>query len=287
MILTSNRQIGLQSVNNVTDTDDIRQCIYVILTAIKGSVPFNPSFGCDLYNYLDKPVSDMIPAAKKAIIDAIEMFEPRVIVQSVQHRFESGKVEFDINMTRVDTNEVIQYALAPLANIELSQTRLFTLIITVNEGLRYFVSLSINGVEFSGLEYGYETITALWDWINENWINLGNWHLLQTRDQILLYVLANSASLNLTKLVGTQALFPPLSNDEFYIVRFGDRYSIDGLKTKDAVLLWVSENWADLGKWMTDGKYLILSTTMLSPDLEIFPTTVGDFNEDFDNNFSI
>lgn len=227
----------------------------------------------------------MIPMSKKEIIDAIEMFEPRVEIQSVQHRVLSDKVVFDIVMNLAETDEVIKYTYE-LTEPGISR-RLFTLLITAKDGLRYFVKLTIDGIEYSGLSYGYENINELWSWIKENWGNLGNWHFLQTRDQILLYVLAKKASLFLEKLYGDQAPFPDLVAEEFYVVRVGDKYSIDGLNTKDAVLIWVQENWSDIGEWMTDGKYLILSTAIQSPDLEIFTATAGDFNDDFDNNFSI
>lgn len=285
-MITQHTSIGLHTVNNVVGIDDIKQSIYVILTTRKGAVPFNPAFGSDIYSHLDRPVSEMVPAAKKAIIDAIDMFEPRVQVESILHRIVEHRVEFDILMTLTDSGGELLYTFAPYKAVS-ADIRLYTLVGTFRGQQRYFLTLEIDGVRYDGASYGFTNLLDAWGWVMENWCNLGQWYSLPSRDQLLLYVYANNANLKVTGLVGAQALFPPLSGDEFYIVRLGDNYSVEGMRSREEVLSWVRENWQNFGVWMMDDNYLILSTDMNNPDLEIFASDYGDFGEDFDNNFSI
>lgn len=77
-INTKHWQFGLNAPGVVTDIDDIKQCIYVLLVTRKGEVPLRPHFGSDIFNYIDNPVGAAIPKIKKAIVDAITEFEPRI-----------------------------------------------------------------------------------------------------------------------------------------------------------------------------------------------------------------
>jgi phage baseplate assembly protein W len=62
---------------------DVNQCIKIILTTIPGEDPFRPTFGVDITQWVDTPT----PAAQAAlcgpVINAIQTWEPRVIVLSV------------------------------------------------------------------------------------------------------------------------------------------------------------------------------------------------------------
>jgi phage baseplate assembly protein W len=62
---------------------DIDQCIAIILSTSKGSDPLRPTFGVELWRYIDNPISVAIPAIVREVSAAIAMWEPRVILQSV------------------------------------------------------------------------------------------------------------------------------------------------------------------------------------------------------------
>ena len=67
-----------QQGNVVQGLDDIKQCVYIILTTMKGSLPLQHDFGCGIYAYLDKPVSTIIINGQKTITDALKKYEPRI-----------------------------------------------------------------------------------------------------------------------------------------------------------------------------------------------------------------
>ena len=62
---------------------DIAQCIAIILTTIPGEDPFRPTFGCDLTQYIDRPLPAVLPAIVGVVTTAIETWEPRVTVLGV------------------------------------------------------------------------------------------------------------------------------------------------------------------------------------------------------------
>jgi len=63
--------------------DDINQCIATILTTRKGSVPHRPTFGSDIYKYIDYPINEAIPHIVRETTDAITLWESRVKVVAV------------------------------------------------------------------------------------------------------------------------------------------------------------------------------------------------------------
>lgn len=62
----------------VEELDDINQCISIILNTPKGSRPHEPEFGCDLQQYIDFPVNEAIPRIVREVIDALNLWEPRI-----------------------------------------------------------------------------------------------------------------------------------------------------------------------------------------------------------------
>ena len=63
--------------------EDIEQSIEVILTTPKGAKIWEPEFGCDLINYLDKIAPNVIPRITAEVWDAIERWEDRVRLLNV------------------------------------------------------------------------------------------------------------------------------------------------------------------------------------------------------------
>ena len=62
---------------------DIDQCIAIILTTPRGSDPLRPTFGVDVWRYIDNPINVAIPSIVREVSAAIAMWEPRVNLRSV------------------------------------------------------------------------------------------------------------------------------------------------------------------------------------------------------------
>ena len=77
-------QQKLNGIDEVAEgVDDINQCIALIITTRKGSVPHRPTFGSDVYKYVDYPVNEAKPNIIRETIDAINLWETRIKVNSV------------------------------------------------------------------------------------------------------------------------------------------------------------------------------------------------------------
>ncbi len=68
----------------VEGLQDVEQCIAIILTTPKGSDVLRPTFGTDLWRYLDAPINAALAAVVGEATGAITMWEPRVRVVSVK-----------------------------------------------------------------------------------------------------------------------------------------------------------------------------------------------------------
>jgi uncharacterized protein len=62
---------------------DVNQCVRVILTTPKGSDPLRPTFGADIWQYIDHPINAAIPAVVREVVEAITLWEPRVALVRV------------------------------------------------------------------------------------------------------------------------------------------------------------------------------------------------------------
>jgi len=62
---------------------DVGQCISIILGTMPGEDPWRPTFGCDLTQFIDRPLPAALPAIVAAVTTAIETWEPRVKVLNV------------------------------------------------------------------------------------------------------------------------------------------------------------------------------------------------------------
>jgi uncharacterized protein len=62
---------------------DVDQCIAIILTTPKGSDPLRPTFGADIWRYIDYPANTAIPAIVNELTQAITRWEPRVKLLTV------------------------------------------------------------------------------------------------------------------------------------------------------------------------------------------------------------
>src|ERR1700733_1365464 len=69
--------------NVVQGVNDVNQCIQIILTTPKGSDPLRPTFGADVWRYIDVPINTATPAIVREVTEAITLWEPRVTLVSM------------------------------------------------------------------------------------------------------------------------------------------------------------------------------------------------------------
>lgn len=69
-----------QVVQGVADVD---QCVAIILTTPLGSDPLRPTFGCDIWQYIDHPISESLPAIVRELTAALTLWEPRITLVNV------------------------------------------------------------------------------------------------------------------------------------------------------------------------------------------------------------
>jgi Bacteriophage baseplate protein W len=67
----------------VQGLDDVEQCLQIILTTPKGADPLRPTFGADLWQYIDYPIDTAIPSLVREMTEAITLWEPRVKLVSI------------------------------------------------------------------------------------------------------------------------------------------------------------------------------------------------------------
>ncbi len=83
--------------------DDINQCIYIILTTQKGSVPHRPTFGSDIFKYIDYPVQEAVPNIIREVIDAISEWETRIEIENVSAEIDMANVKIKIEWNLIDS----------------------------------------------------------------------------------------------------------------------------------------------------------------------------------------
>jgi len=76
--------LKLSAIGKVVEgPDDVDQCLQIILTTPKGADPLRPTFGADLWQYIDYPIDAAIPSLVREVTEAITLWEPRVKLVSV------------------------------------------------------------------------------------------------------------------------------------------------------------------------------------------------------------
>lgn len=103
-LATANKDIFLS-----TDANAINNSIFNILTTRKGSVPGKADFGSDLENILFEVLDDITFAlAEDMIVNEIEKWEPRVIVENVhfQSNTDMGQLVITLQYRIIQNNEI-------------------------------------------------------------------------------------------------------------------------------------------------------------------------------------
>jgi Bacteriophage baseplate protein W len=90
-------QAGAAGLGNVVQgVGDVNQCIAIILGTPKGADPLRPTFGANLWQYIDYPIQAAIPAIAREITEAVTLWEPRIRLLSVR----TGLVANDASVNR-------------------------------------------------------------------------------------------------------------------------------------------------------------------------------------------
>jgi phage baseplate assembly protein W len=76
--------------------DDIKQCVYIILTTQKQSDPLREDFGCGAYDYVDQPVNKAIPNMISSILEALEKYEKRIEDVKVKSSIDISTLVFTV-----------------------------------------------------------------------------------------------------------------------------------------------------------------------------------------------
>ena len=98
-------QLRLNTIGSVAEgVDDINQCIAIILTTPKGSVPHRPTFGSDIHKYVDYPVNSAKANIIRESVDAIEKWETRIKIDSVTVEINATQIKVKIQWTLKSSN---------------------------------------------------------------------------------------------------------------------------------------------------------------------------------------
>jgi len=62
---------------------DVEQCLGIIVTTPRGSDPLRPTFGANIWRFIDFPIDRALPAIVSELTSAITAWEPRVNLVSV------------------------------------------------------------------------------------------------------------------------------------------------------------------------------------------------------------
>ena len=98
-------QYKLNEIGGIAQgVDDINQCIAIIITTRKGTDPHRPTFGSDVYKYVDYPVNEAKPNIIRETIDAINIWETRINIKSVSAEIDNTQITIRIEWKLKDGN---------------------------------------------------------------------------------------------------------------------------------------------------------------------------------------
>lgn len=87
----------------VTNTEDIRQSIFILISTVPGTLVMASEYGCGLFRWIDEPIDSASAKIARDIKLAIEKWEKRVTVKSVTYTIENEAARFTISVTPVST----------------------------------------------------------------------------------------------------------------------------------------------------------------------------------------
>jgi len=186
----------------------IKQCLTVILRTTPGTDPFRPTFGCGLHRFIDQPLNVAIPNIKKAMLDSIARWETRVKVTKITHTLgDTGQVVFNVGYTlqggTLSDSLTVSVGGGGVSTGTAKQRLILRALLPPSgSGLQYQVSGQIGGTDIlpAPPAGGFATVDSLYTWVQNNWLNYGQWYL--TADALVGYLNPqfSSASLGISLL---------------------------------------------------------------------------------------
>jgi phage baseplate assembly protein W len=83
-ITSADWSLALGAIGDVVQgIADVEQCLGIIVTTPRGSDPLRPTFGADIWRFIDFPINRALPAIVGELTAAITVWEPRVTLVSV------------------------------------------------------------------------------------------------------------------------------------------------------------------------------------------------------------
>jgi len=67
------------SVNMVSEEEDIRQSLFILLSTTPGERPLNPAYGCDLQSLVFEKISESIPNKFYSLTKNIKQFNNDIL----------------------------------------------------------------------------------------------------------------------------------------------------------------------------------------------------------------
>lgn len=112
-ISSNNWQMALNQFGSIVEgLADIKQCIALILTTSRGSDPFRPDFGTDIYKLIDKPINIVAPTIISQILEGVELWESRVKVKQIKYNIDGEKLNIDTTLQIIASGQSTNLLLA-------------------------------------------------------------------------------------------------------------------------------------------------------------------------------
>jgi len=106
----------------VSGIDDIRQCVETILTTHKGSLPLNPFFGSDIYQFIDRPVNTAVANISAEILDALTKWENRIIIKKLLYNIVDSRIDYQLFLELVESGETTEILFYIDYQLQVQQT---------------------------------------------------------------------------------------------------------------------------------------------------------------------
>lgn len=291
-IRSTNWQISTAGFGVIAEgLEDIRQCLDILLRTPRGSDAFRAEFGSNIFEWVDAPVNTAAPNIKRAIIEAVEIWEQRVKIVTISHYLQESTMFFKVTY-QLANQDIIDSLLIAADGSAVSVSQPGSLILQAfyppnPNGRLYYFRLVLDDVQAQPLPPtgGFSTLNGLFSWAANNLAYAGRW--VQLVDRIVLYLkpgFATSASMAIELLLSTiqiKAYLPVLDAGETYSVQLDHPglYATEtilvhtGTNTKDALQLYMQQNYNSYGDW-----------SVMAATVDI----LGDFNAtEFSNDFNI
>ena len=109
----------IRSVEMVSEEEDIKESLYLLLSTRPGERVMNPEYGCAIHTLLFESTNTASIARMQQIIDeAIASFEPRIMVNDIAIVTDQQKdgilyiqIDYTVSMTNTRNNLVFPYYL--------------------------------------------------------------------------------------------------------------------------------------------------------------------------------